>query len=78
MINELDSPWSVEIIRGVEEVVQEHGMGTVISVIHGRALETRRWLDNLALRHSDGVVLVVSTPDPRAAPTARGLGAYRW
>jgi LacI family transcriptional regulator len=74
VINELDSPWSVEIIRGVEEVVQEHGMGTVISVIHGRALETRRWLDNLALRQSDGVVLVVSTLAREQRRQLEGLG----
>src|SRR5579864_626562 len=37
VFNDLDSPWAVEIIRGVEDVAHAAGMGTVVSAIHGRA-----------------------------------------
>jgi LacI family transcriptional regulator len=60
VINELDSPWSVELIRGAEETAHAAGAGLVVSAIHGRRAETRSWLDGLASRRSDGVVLVVS------------------
>ena len=34
VFNDLDSPWAVEIIRGVEEVAHAAGIGTVVSAIH--------------------------------------------
>lgn len=60
VINELDSPWSVELIRGAEETAHNAGCGLVVSAIHGRRADARMWLDGLAARRSDGVVLVVS------------------
>src|SRR5690348_15219874 len=35
VFTDLDSPWAVEIIRGVEEVAHSTGIGTVVSAIHG-------------------------------------------
>lgn len=63
VINELDSPWAMEIVRGVEQVAHDAGVGVVICAIHGRSSDTRRWLHNLTARRSDGVVLVVSDLD---------------
>jgi LacI family transcriptional regulator len=60
VINELDSPWAVELIRGAEEAAHGAGVGLVVSAIHGRRSDARKWLDGLATRRSDGVVLVVS------------------
>ncbi|MEV1011377.1 LacI family DNA-binding transcriptional regulator [Streptomyces sp. NPDC049881] len=60
VLNELDSDWSLEIVRGVDEVLHEAGMDMVLSAVHGRAEETRQWLDRLATRRSSGVLLVVS------------------
>ncbi|SEI60902.1 LacI family transcriptional regulator, partial [Micromonospora phaseoli] len=34
VFNDLDSPWAVEIIRGVEDVAHASGVGTVVSAIH--------------------------------------------
>lgn len=60
VFNDLDSPWTVEIIRGVEEVAHSCGVGTVVSAIHRRTAPTRQWMQNLRARASDGVILVTS------------------
>jgi LacI family transcriptional regulator len=60
VFNDLDSPWAVEIIRGVEDVTHASGVGTVVSAIHRRTASARQWLDNLQARASDGVILVTS------------------
>ncbi|MFG3105563.1 LacI family DNA-binding transcriptional regulator [Streptomyces tendae] len=60
VLNELDSLWSVEIIRGVDEVLNEAGASMVLSAVHGRSADTREWLDQLAARRSNGAILVVS------------------
>ncbi|MFC9463142.1 LacI family DNA-binding transcriptional regulator [Streptomyces coelicoflavus] len=72
VLNELDSLWSVEIIRGVDEVLQEAGASMVLSAVHGRSADTREWIDQLAARRSNGAILVVSdlTPQQRKRLTA--------
>jgi LacI family transcriptional regulator len=74
VINELDSAWCVEIIRGVEQVVHEAGIGVVVSAVHGRAADARRWLDNLSARGSDGVILAVTELDPQRRREFDALG----
>src|SRR5688500_14447518 len=58
VFNDLDSPWAVEIIRGVEDVAHAAGLGTVVSAIHQRSASARQWLENLRTRATDGVILV--------------------
>jgi LacI family transcriptional regulator len=60
VFNDLDSPWAVEIIRGVENVAHAAGVGTVVSAIHRQASSAEQWLLNLRARASDGVILVTS------------------
>jgi LacI family transcriptional regulator len=60
VINEVDSPWSAEVIGGVQQLAAEHRTGVVVTAVHGRAADTLRWLDNLTQRGSDGVILVVT------------------
>lgn len=74
VFNDLDSPWAVEIIRGVEEVAHEAGVGTVVSAIHGRAGSARQWMTNLRARASDGVILVTSVLEPGLHDELRRLG----
>ncbi|MFD7919227.1 LacI family DNA-binding transcriptional regulator [Streptomyces sp. NPDC059740] len=64
VVNELDSPWSVEVLHGVEEVATEHGAGVVVTAVHRRPTDVLRWLDNLAQRGSDGVILAVTALAP--------------
>jgi LacI family transcriptional regulator len=60
VFNDLDSPWAVEIIRGVEELAHGAGVGTVVSAIHRRTTSARQWLQNMRARATDGVILVTS------------------
>ncbi len=65
VFNDLDSPWAVEIIRGVEEALNAEGLSVVVSAIHrrGGTESTRKWLDTLADRASDGAILVTTDLD---------------
>lgn len=65
VFNDLDSPWAVEIIRGVEAVAHASGVGTVVSAIHSQSSSARQWMRNLQARASDGVILVTSVLEPR-------------
>jgi LacI family transcriptional regulator, galactose operon repressor len=60
VFNDLDSPWAVEIIRGVEDVSHDVGVGVVVSAVHSQATSERRWWQNVQARASDGVILVTS------------------
>jgi LacI family transcriptional regulator len=73
VFNDLDSPWAVEIIRGVESVAHADGIGTVVSAIHRRASAAREWLDNLIARASDGAIFVTSDLDPELHSELRTL-----
>jgi len=64
VFNDLDSPWAVEIIRGVEQVTHDAGVGTVVSAVHSRASTAREWLLGVRARASDGVILVTSDIEP--------------
>jgi LacI family transcriptional regulator len=64
VISELDSPWSVEVVRGVEEAAAQHRTGVVVTAGHGRPADILRWLDNLTRRGSDGVILAVTALAP--------------
>jgi LacI family transcriptional regulator len=73
VFNDLDSPWAVEIIRGVEEVAHTSGMGTVVSAIHRRSSAAQQWMQNLQARASDGVILVTSGLEPKLQAELRRL-----
>ena len=73
VFNDLDSPWAVEIIRGVEDVAHAAAVGTVVSAIHRHSAATRQWLENLRARESDGVILVTSTLQPAHQAELRRL-----
>jgi LacI family transcriptional regulator len=64
VFNDLDSPWAVEIIRGVEDAGHATGIGTVVSAIHQQAVSARQWLRNLRARATDGIIFVTSTLTP--------------
>ncbi|NHC46285.1 LacI family DNA-binding transcriptional regulator [Motilibacter aurantiacus] len=76
VFNDLDSPWAVEILRGVEDVAHPQGVGTVVSAIHRHRSATRQWLQNLQARASDGVILVLSDLDPHVQAELRRLDVH--
>ena len=60
IFNGLDSPWAVEIIRGVEEWGTAHQTGVAVSAVrHGNA-RPASWTSALAGHDTDGVILVMS------------------
>ena len=61
VFNGLDSPWAVEILRGVEEWGTVHETGVAVSAVrHGNA-RPASWTSGLASHDTDGV------PDPPSA-----------
>jgi LacI family transcriptional regulator len=73
VFNDLDSPWAVEIIRGVEDAAHETGTGIVVSAIHRRVSSTRQWLENVRSRATDGAILVTTDLDPELREELREL-----
>jgi LacI family transcriptional regulator len=60
VFNGLDSPWAVEILRGVEDWGATHETGVAVSSVrHGNA-RPASWTSALASHDTDGVILVTS------------------
>ncbi|MFC7340458.1 LacI family DNA-binding transcriptional regulator [Saccharopolyspora griseoalba] len=70
----LDNEWAMEIVRGVESVTHDAGVGMVVSAVHDGRKTERAWLDNLTSRRSDGIILAVTELGPRHAEQLHGLG----
>ena len=58
--NGLDSPWAVEILRGIEEWCSAHGMGAAVSAVRHGSARPASWTSALASHDTDGVLLVTS------------------
>ena len=61
IFSELDSPWAVEILRGVERHMSAHGRAVAVSAVSGDG-PTRppSWTGTIARQHPAGVLLVTS------------------
>ncbi|MER7930781.1 MULTISPECIES: LacI family DNA-binding transcriptional regulator [unclassified Streptomyces] len=64
-LNVLDSLWSLEVVRGAEEVLSPTGASMAVTALHADTDRTAAWLDRLTRRPCDGVILVMSEPSPR-------------
>jgi LacI family transcriptional regulator, galactose operon repressor len=60
VFNGLDSPWAVEILRGVEDWCSAHGMGAAVSAVRHGSVRPASWTSALASHDTDGVLLVTS------------------
>jgi DNA-binding LacI/PurR family transcriptional regulator len=60
VFHELDSAWSIEIIRGVEHAAKRNGVSIVLSDFGGRHSPDQRWMDDVLARRPLGVILVLS------------------
>jgi len=60
VFNGLDSPWAVEILRGVEEWGAAHGTGVAVSSVRHGNVRPSSWTSALASHDTDGVILVTS------------------
>ncbi len=60
VFHELESAWSMEIIRGVEDVATENGMSVVLTESGSRHAPAPDWIEGVLRRRPIGVVLVFS------------------
>jgi len=64
VFHELESPWAVEIIRGVERVARQERLTVVLSECEAAHAPRQEWLEGVLSRNPDGVILVFSDLDP--------------
>ena len=60
IIRGIDTPWATQMLVGAEAEASRAGVGLVVSVTHGQTVGNRPWLERLAERHSDGIIVVAS------------------
>ncbi len=60
VMSEIDTPWSVEIIRGAQSVAQQHGLSLVLTKSGDRYAPAPDWIDGVLRRRPYGVILVLS------------------
>jgi LacI family transcriptional regulator len=60
IFNGLDSPWAVEILRGVEDWCSAHGMAAAVSSLRHGSARPASWTSALASHDTDGLLLVLS------------------
>lgn len=56
LIEGVDSPWALEIVRGTEASAAHRGSAVVVTSSVNPGFDLRTWLDGVAARHSDGVI----------------------
>jgi LacI family transcriptional regulator, xylobiose transport system transcriptional regulator len=64
VFSELDTAWSIEIIRGVEKVARENGMSVVLTESGDRHSPGPEWIDGVLQRRPSGIILVFSDLSP--------------
>ncbi|MGZ0712688.1 LacI family DNA-binding transcriptional regulator (plasmid) [Coraliomargarita sp. W4R53] len=60
VIDQIDSEWSLQIIRGVERVAREHGLSVILTESGGNLSQTPDWIDGIIRRQPVGVILLFS------------------
>ncbi len=60
VISDLDTQWATALLRGAQAEAARLGKDLVVTTTHGKPVGTPDWVEHLAERGSDGVVLVVS------------------
>lgn len=60
VISDLDTQWATALLRGAQAEAARLGEDLVVTTTHGKPVGTPDWVEHLAERGSDGVVLVVS------------------
>jgi LacI family transcriptional regulator len=64
VMSEVDSPYFVEIIRGVEETLERAELSMVLTTTHEEERRHRRWMARVIEHGTEGVILVL--PDEHA------------
>ncbi|MDN3495728.1 substrate-binding domain-containing protein [Planococcus sp. APC 4015] len=66
VISSLETQWATELLRGAQAEAARAGADLVVTATDGRPAGSPDWIERLAARGTDGVVLVVSELDPSA------------
>jgi LacI family transcriptional regulator len=74
VFNGLDSPWAVEILRGVEEWGAQQGTAVAVSSVRHGDTRPSSWTSTIASHHSDGVILVITKVTDSQVGQLRGAG----
>jgi DNA-binding LacI/PurR family transcriptional regulator len=71
----LESPWALEILRGVEEAARERGLAVVVTEMQGSLTPGRAWTEQVLTRRPAGVVVVFSdlTVDQQVRLSTRSI-----
>ena len=73
VFHELESAWSMEIIKGVEDIATQNGMSVVLTESGSRHAPGPEWIEGVMRRRPVGVVLVFSDlPTDYRAMLSRG------
>lgn len=64
VMTDVDAPYFTEILRGVEETLEDAGLSMVVTATHDEKRRQRRWMARVVEQGTDGVVLVL--PDEHA------------
>lgn len=67
VLRDLDAIWAMPLIQGAEAEAVRAGASIVLTSTHGRSVGNRRWIQDLASRRTDAVVIVVSELSKSAA-----------
>jgi LacI family transcriptional regulator len=65
VFHNLGSPWSMEIILGVQAAATDLGVGVVLTSLGGSHSPGESWIDEVMARRPRGVILVMSNLDPK-------------
>jgi LacI family xylobiose transport system transcriptional regulator len=61
VFHELEGPWAIEMVRGVEDVARSAGLNVVLTDLGGKSrTPDRNWVDRVAARNTHGVILLIS------------------
>jgi LacI family transcriptional regulator len=74
VFNGLDSPWAVEILRGVEEWGDQHETGVAVSSVRHGSARPASWTSTITSHDTDGVILVTSPLTAAQLRQLRGAG----
>jgi LacI family transcriptional regulator len=74
VFNGLDSPWAVEILRGVEEWGSQNSTAIAVSSVRHGDARPASWTSTIASHHSDGVILVTTKLTATQVSQLRGVG----
>jgi LacI family transcriptional regulator, galactose operon repressor len=70
----LDSPWAVEILRGIEEWGAERSTAIAVSSVRHGDARPASWTSAVASHHSDGAILVMTRLTSAQVGQLRGAG----